>query len=38
MSQANVEIVTKLYEAWQRAGFGVVPELMDPEIERAVES
>jgi ketosteroid isomerase-like protein len=33
MSQANVEIVTKLYEAWQRDGFGVVPELMDPEIE-----
>jgi ketosteroid isomerase-like protein len=33
MSQANVEIVTKLYEAWQRDGFGVVPELMDPEVE-----
>jgi ketosteroid isomerase-like protein len=33
MSQANVEIVTKLYEAWRWDGFGVVPELMDPEIE-----
>jgi len=33
MSQGNVEIVRALYAAWQRDGFGVVPELMDPEIE-----
>jgi ketosteroid isomerase-like protein len=33
MSQENVELVQRLYEAWQRDGFGVVPELMDPEIE-----
>jgi ketosteroid isomerase-like protein len=33
MSQENVEIVTRLYEAWQREGFGVVRELMDPDIE-----
>jgi ketosteroid isomerase-like protein len=33
MSQKNVEIVRRLYEAWQRDGFGVVPELMDPAIE-----
>ncbi|HXQ29676.1 MAG TPA: nuclear transport factor 2 family protein [Gemmatimonadales bacterium] len=33
MSQENVEIVRSLYEAWQRDGFGVVPELMDPDIE-----
>ena len=33
MSQKNVEVVKRLYEAWQREGFGVVPELMDPEIE-----
>jgi ketosteroid isomerase-like protein len=33
MSQENVEVVTRLYEAWQRDGFGVVPELMDPDIE-----
>jgi ketosteroid isomerase-like protein len=31
--QENVEIVRRLYEAWQRDGFGVVPELMDPDIE-----
>jgi ketosteroid isomerase-like protein len=29
----NVEIVKRLYDAWQRDGFGVVPELMDPDIE-----
>ena len=33
MSQENVDVVTRLYEAWQRDGFGVVPELMDPDIE-----
>src|SRR5271154_1620572 len=33
MSQENVEIVRGLYEAWQRDGFGGVPELMDPDIE-----
>ena len=33
MSQENVEIVKRLYDAWQRDGFGVVRELMDPEIE-----
>jgi ketosteroid isomerase-like protein len=33
MSQQNVEVVRRLYEAWQRDGYGVVPELMDPEIE-----
>src|SRR5271167_504916 len=33
MSEANLEVVKALYAAWQRDGFGVVPELMDPEIE-----
>jgi ketosteroid isomerase-like protein len=33
MPQPNVEIVRSLYEAWQRDGFGVVPELMDTAIE-----
>jgi ketosteroid isomerase-like protein len=33
MSQENIEIVRRLYEAWQQDGFGVVPALMDPEIE-----
>jgi ketosteroid isomerase-like protein len=33
MSQENVELVRRLYEAWQRDGFGVVAELMDPGIE-----
>ena len=33
MSQQNVELVRRLYEAWQRDGLGVVPELMDPDIE-----
>jgi ketosteroid isomerase-like protein len=33
MSRENVEVVRRLYEAWQTEGFGVVPELMDPEIE-----
>jgi ketosteroid isomerase-like protein len=33
MSQENVEIVQRAYCAWQRNGFGVLPELMDPQIE-----
>ena len=33
MSKENLQIVERLYEAWTRDGFGVVPELMDPEIE-----
>jgi ketosteroid isomerase-like protein len=33
MSIESVEIVRRLYEAWQRDGYGVVPELMDPDIE-----
>ena len=33
MSQENVEMVKRLYDAWQRDGFGVVPALMDPDIE-----
>ena len=33
MSQENVELVKRLYDAWQRDGFGVVPALMDPDIE-----
>lgn len=28
-----MEVVKSLYEAWQRDGFGVQPELMDPGIE-----
>ena len=33
MSRENVEVVKALYAAWQRDGLGVVPELMDTEIE-----
>ena len=33
MAQENVELVKRLYDAWQRDGFGVVPALMDPDIE-----
>ena len=33
MSQENVELVKRLYDAWREGGFGVVPALMDPEIE-----
>lgn len=33
MPSANEEIVRRLYQAWQKDGFGVVPELMDAEIE-----
>jgi ketosteroid isomerase-like protein len=33
MSQENVEVVRRLYDAWDKDGFGVVPALMDPCIE-----
>ena len=33
MSQENVDVVRALYEIWEREGFGVVRELMDPGIE-----
>jgi ketosteroid isomerase-like protein len=33
MSQENVEVVRRLYQAWEHDGFGVVAELMDPKIE-----
>ena len=33
MSEQNLEVVARLYATWRRDGFGVVPELMDPEIE-----
>jgi ketosteroid isomerase-like protein len=33
MSQENVELVKRLYDAWQKDGFGVVPAVMDPDIE-----
>lgn len=33
MSRENVEVVRRLHEAWERDGFGVVEELMDPAIE-----
>ncbi len=33
MSQENVEVVKRLYEIWDRDGFGVVRDLMDPSIE-----
>lgn len=33
MASENVELIERLYAAWQEHGFGVVPELMDPEIE-----
>ena len=33
MSQENVEVVKRLYDAWKKDGFGVVPALMDPDIE-----
>ncbi len=33
MSQENVELVKRLYDSWQRDGFGVVRALMDPDIE-----
>jgi ketosteroid isomerase-like protein len=33
VSQENVEVVRGLFEARAQRGFGVVPELMDPEIK-----
>ena len=33
MSEDNVTLVRRLYEAWRDHGFGVVPDLMDPAIE-----
>jgi ketosteroid isomerase-like protein len=33
VSQENVELVRRLYHAWHEHGFGVVPALMDPDIE-----
>jgi ketosteroid isomerase-like protein len=33
MPESNADIVHRLYAAWQRDGFGVVPELMAPDIE-----
>jgi uncharacterized protein len=33
VSEQNVEIVRRLYEAWQRDGVSVVPNLMDPDVE-----
>jgi ketosteroid isomerase-like protein len=33
VSHENVSVVRKLFEAWEREGFGVVRDLMDPEIE-----
>jgi ketosteroid isomerase-like protein len=33
LSQESVSLVRRLYEAWERDGFGVVRELMDPGIE-----
>jgi hypothetical protein len=33
VSQENVEIMRRVYRAWQQHGFAVVPEPMDPEIE-----
>jgi ketosteroid isomerase-like protein len=33
LSQESVDVVRRLFDAWEREGFGVVAELMDPEIE-----
>jgi ketosteroid isomerase-like protein len=33
VSQENVSVVKRLYEAWESRGFGVVRELMDASIE-----
>jgi ketosteroid isomerase-like protein len=33
LPQESVRLVRRLYEAWERDGFGVVRELMDPGIE-----
>jgi len=33
VSPENVELVKRLYDTWEKDGFGVVPALMDPDIE-----
>src|SRR5437660_12114732 len=33
MSQENVELVKRLYDVWQRGGFGPVPALMEADSE-----
>jgi ketosteroid isomerase-like protein len=33
VSQENVEIVRRAYQAWEQHGFDVVPELFDPQLE-----
>jgi hypothetical protein len=33
MSQENVELVKRLYDAWEKDGFGVGTAVMDPDIE-----
>jgi ketosteroid isomerase-like protein len=33
VSQENVEVVKRLYDAWHKDGFGVVPSLMDADVE-----
>jgi ketosteroid isomerase-like protein len=33
MAQENVELVKRLYDAWQADGFGPVPALMHPDVE-----
>jgi ketosteroid isomerase-like protein len=33
VSQENVDVVRGVYRAWQQDGFGVVPQLMDPNVE-----
>jgi ketosteroid isomerase-like protein len=33
VSQETVDVVRLLYEAWEHEGFGVISELMDPDIE-----
>ncbi len=35
MSEANVDVVRRLYELWNRRAFAVAIELYDPEIEYA---
>jgi ketosteroid isomerase-like protein len=33
VSEESVSVVRRLFEAWEREGFGVVAELMDPDVE-----
>jgi ketosteroid isomerase-like protein len=33
VSQETVSVAARLFEAWEREGFGVVPELMEPQVE-----